>query len=139
MKKGFLLALACVGCLLLCAGCGGDAGPKTKTRSEDSSKTRVKDISKMRVKDIERDLVGEKVGDEIVAWVFAEDEPRSISIVETEEAEETASIVIEMETQSEATDPLPALKMKGKLRLQYERVSGKWELARIEDVSFRAI
>ena len=90
------------------------------------------------LENIQKDIVGKKAGEDLLAWTFAEDEPREISIVENKYEGDKATIIIDMKTQS-APAVLIKSKMAGMLRLHYEWIANKWNLIRVENLTFKKL
>jgi len=85
------------------------------------------------------DIVGRDVSGDLgilSGWKFEKDNPRQITIVQSNYSGDTATIVVNMKT---GTGPKAIFqrKMAGKLRLHYEWVGGVWTLVRVENLDFK--
>ena len=91
---------------------------------------------KITVKNIQNDIIGRSI---LSVWTFDESEPREISILESNYNGDKAKIVINIKTQNNPrTQPtFHLVKMKGRLRLHYEWIVGRWDLVKIENLSFK--
>ena len=101
------------------------------------------------VEKIREDINGRQVsvpaeGDasEPSSWRFYPNEPKEIEIVEKQLAGDKATLVIDMRTRTSPRAEQQGItkKLAGRLRLDYELQSGlvlrKWEIVRIENISF---
>ena len=91
---------------------------------------------KITLENIQKDIVGKNTGEGLMAWTFAKNEPREISIVESKYEGDKATIIIDMKTQSAPGSWIKS-KMAGKLRLYYEWIAGEWNLIRVENLTFK--
>ncbi|MBV9927933.1 MAG: hypothetical protein JOZ96_23135 [Acidobacteria bacterium] len=64
-------------------------------------------------------------------WTFAADEPKTIRVLQTKPAGDTATLVIDIITNDANTQ------LAGKLRLNYERVAGDWILTSVDNLTAR--
>ena len=101
------------------------------------------------LENIREDLNGKRVevpagGDasEPSSWRFFPNEPKEIEIIEKQLAGDKATFVIDLRTRTSPRSEQQgyAKKLAGRLRLHYELQSGfvlrKWEIVRIENISF---
>jgi hypothetical protein len=88
------------------------------------------------LENIQNDIVGKITGEDNMPWIFAENEPREISIVESKYEGDKATIIIDMTTQS-APGALMREKRAGKLGLHYEWITNEWNLIRVENLTFK--
>ncbi|MBD3413487.1 MAG: hypothetical protein GF421_03525 [Candidatus Aminicenantes bacterium] len=86
--------------------------------------------------DIEMDIVGWDAGQGVLSWTFDRDEPKEIEILESEYKGDKAEIVIYIKTQS-SPQAIFTQKRQGKLRLQYVWKENKWDLQRIDNLTFK--
>ncbi len=97
---------------------------------------------KITLEAIQKDIVGKSTDEGIKSWLFSQNEPREISIVEEKYDGNKAAIIIDMKTKD-----LPGkgwfapatTHMAGKLRLNYEWIAKEWNLVRIENLTFKPI
>lgn len=98
---------------------------------------------------IREDINGERVSvppedgtSEPTIWRFYFNEPKEIEIVEKQLAGDKATFVIDMRTRTSPRAEQQGItkKLAGRLRLHYELQTGlvlrKWEIVRIENISF---
>ena len=101
------------------------------------------------LENIREDLNGQRVevpagGDasEPSSWRFFPNEPKEIEIIEKQLAGDRATFVIDLRTRTSPRSEQQGYtkKLAGRLRLHYELQSGfvlrKWEIVRIENISF---
>jgi hypothetical protein len=127
--------------MLILTACGGGA-------QQQSAQDQRPEIS---LESIRKDINGEWVDGRVPAadgksqprgWAFDQSEPKQIEIVEQKIEGDRATFLINMQTRSapRARDPIS---LSGQLRLHYELESGlvfrKWEIVRVENVSFRYV
>jgi hypothetical protein len=106
-------------------------------------------LPEITLEDIREDLDGERVslpaeGDasEPSSWRFFPNEPKEIEIVEKQLAGEQATFVIDLRTRTSPRAEQQGItkRLAGRLRLHYELQTGlvlrKWEIVRIENISF---
>jgi hypothetical protein len=95
---------------------------------------------------IYRDIVGkvvegvtwEETGSNPVNWTFEANEAREIEILEKKFVGDNAYVVIHMYTQNAAPDRNGLTgRLKGNLRLQFDRIAGDWLLTKVENLTFR--
>ena len=97
---------------------------------------------KPTVEDIERHLIGRNTGEGVTSWTFAPEEPRQIKILDSSFEGNTGVITIDMYTEatSEKWNGEKIIhRVRGKLRLHYERIAGDWTLVKIENLSFAPV
>ena len=94
------------------------------------------------VEDIERHLVGRNTGEGVTSWTFAPEEPRQIKILDSSFKGNSGVITIDMYTEATSkkwTGEIIIHRVRGKLRLHYERIAGDWTLVKIENLSFAPV
>jgi hypothetical protein len=127
--------------ILLATACGGGA------RQQSAQDQR----PEITLETIREDINGEWVDGRVPAadgksqprgWAFDHSEPKQIEIVEQKIEGDTATFLINMQTRTapRSRDPIS---LSGQLRLHYELQSGlvfrKWEIVRVENVSFKYV
>ena len=135
------LALATLTLLSLTA-CGGGA------QQQQSAQDQRPEIT---LESIRKDLDGEWVEGRVPAadgksqprgWAFDHNEPKQIEIVEQKIEGDSATFLINMQTRTapRSRDPIS---LSGQLRLHYVLEAGlvfrKWEIVRVENVSFKYV
>ncbi len=88
---------------------------------------------KITVEEIQSDIVGKSLGEGFTSWVFNENEPRDISIIESEYKEDRAKIIIDISTKGLWSGD----KMSGRIRLHYQWFADEWNLVRLENLTFK--
>lgn len=120
----------------LAGACGG--GPPPADRRPEITVEKIReDINGRRVSVPAEDGAAEPSN-----WRFHPNEPKEIEIVEKHLAGDKATLVIDMRTRTSPRAEQRGMtkKLAGRLRLHYELQSGfvlrKWEIVRIENISF---
>jgi hypothetical protein len=76
------------------------------------------------------------------SWVFSRDEPKEIKILEQKIEGDVGTFLVEISTRS-APNSKNRYSLSGQLRLHYRLESGlvlrKWEIAQVENVSFKYV
>jgi hypothetical protein len=106
-------------------------------------------LPEITLENIRADLNGKRVevpaeGDasEPSSWRFFPNEPKEIEIIEQQLAGDKATFVIDLRTRTSPRSEQQGVikKLAGRLRLHYELQTGlvlrKWEIVRIENISF---
>ncbi|MCA1629307.1 MAG: hypothetical protein LC785_08640 [Acidobacteria bacterium] len=128
--------------LSLLTACGGGGAQQQSAQDQRPEIT---------LESIREDLNGEWVDGRVPAadgksqprgWAFDHSEPKQIEIVEQKIEGDRATFLINMQTRTgpRSRDPIS---LSGQLRLHYELESGlvfrKWEIVRVENVSFKYV
>ena len=120
----------------LAGACGG--GPPPEDRRPEITVEKIReDINGHQVS-----MPAEGGNSETSSWRFYPNEPKEIEIVEKQLAGDKATFVIDMRTRTSPRAEQQGItkKLAGRLRLHYELQSyfvvRKWEIARIENISF---
>ena len=128
--------------LAACAACGGgnsSGGPVLSATPEQRPELSAADIRD----DINGEWVRLKPADgksEPRNWVFDEDEPKEIEVVEQQIGPDKATFLLNMKTRTVGRARNP-VSIEGQLRLHYELETGlllrQWEITEIENISFK--
>ena len=119
MKNRIVTAvMICTGCLLVLLMFGCTIHPE------------------ITVEDIQQDIVGVTTSHGSSTIKFTKEDPRKITIVETDYSWNKAEIVIEMESEMTSLLVIKS-KMSGKLRLHYEWIAEEWNLLSVDNLTFR--
>ena len=99
---------------------------------------------KISVAKIYKDIIGKAVtsispeGTE-TRWTFEENEPREIQILQSKLAGDETYITIKMFTQGVVSRDGDIGRMRGNLRLRYERIAGGYLLTEVENLTFKYV
>lgn len=96
---------------------------------------------------IYKDIVGKSVesvpsettGSDFIGWEFGENEPREIEVLKNEFLGDEAYINIKMFTQGAISNDGLTGRLRGNLRLHYERIAGGWLLTEVENLTFKYV
>ena len=120
----------------LAGGCEGGQPPEDQ-RPEITLESILADLNGQRVS-----VPAEGDASEPSSWRFFPNEPKEIEILEKHLAGDRATFLIDLRTRSSprAEQQGDTRRLAGRLRLHYELQSGlvlrKWEIVRIENISF---
>lgn len=134
------------------AGCG--PGPERSTGTTSTGPGMAPKAAPHRIQDSRRpEVTTEAISRDIVGWAvevseatgsgpndkwtFEGDEFRRIDILEAHASENGLEILVFMLTRDNPKPGDRTLQVSGRLRLHYEWRGGRWELRRVENVTFR--
>ncbi len=83
------------------------------------------------------DIPSEITGSNTIGWIFEENEPREVEILDNQFVDDAAYITIKMFTQGYISRDGVMGRLRGNLRLHYERIAGGWLLNYVENLSFK--
>lgn len=87
-----------------------------------------------------KEIPSETTGSDLISWTFAENEPKEIEVLEKKFIGDEARITIKMLTQdADSNNNSKWARLRGNLRLHYERIAGDWLLTEVENLTFKYI